>query len=879
MPPLVKRFVTIVPNGVDQETEPTLLAPGKLVEALDVHQPTPGLLEKRNGVTAMSRAEAPPLDELEIQEGKRVASTGDALMVVGRPTMASTDAIVPHGLFARSEVLGGWLYKGPTPDVKSVPPPFAQAAGYRPSMVETEDGLRYYFAGDTGNDAVAPITEPLVGNGNTAQVGAAASWWRYRIVDSDGVEVVASTRITDAIGWMAKPVVAGGFVWLFVGAYGTPRRYIDVFRFNPVDPAAGYVRTIYYDGGLDGSMAVHGFDVRLVNGAATVVVVGTALAQQGGGTASAVCSRLDVATGQPAVAFGSVGLTHASAVASQACVTWMQAEGEAASPTSIYVVVTVLGNPRVITITAATLASSAGVDLGTYEATATLVAGYVQATTGHFVTFCSGPSTSPEEDRIQRFAHEVSGTFYSSLAIAYGVTLSSFPFRRALAEQPTTGGWFVYANQDDNHDLVDPAAEALLHAQAAYLLIDEDGTIMARTLSGRGGDVGQRAAWRVGAANMGWLAPVVVGEDSVSCCLNSWSGSGFVSRAVQFDFDAVDGPMSAAARGQEITIPGGWPHRISAGQLSEHVPQYPRLAPTLGTTASGGAGLATGWYAVCYTYIHRDAAGNVLESRASPLAAVEITAANECIEMTLQRLHVTNMPSGWFDVAVYVTERQSTEADALAKTPYLQATVPNDPYSLAVFLFVLDQTAIATDETLYTHAGAELENDPPPPFTWAAPWGDRNILGGTDQEGVLWISKKKQDGRGYAYSVTLALLSEEGSGDFRAGAAIDEQFFAAFKEDGIWILSGPGPDSAGGRDQYQPQRLPGTVGCSNPRAVCTTPIGVFFQAHHDLGMYLLTREMRVIYMGKGIDRQRGRTVTAIVYDPQDDQVRVFLEAA
>jgi hypothetical protein len=155
----------------------------------------------------------------------------------------------------------------------------------------------------------------------------------------------------------------------------------------------------------------------------------------------------------------------------------------------------------------------------------------------------------------------------------------------------------------------------------------------------------------------------------------------------------------------------------------------------------------------------------------------------------------------------------------------------------ASLLFV-DTTAdsvIIQNEVLYTQIGQELAAERAPACMFANVGGDRLWCGGGFEPAVVTASK----------TFIRRLLPEFADDDaFRVTlpspctglAWCDGQ--VAFTQDGIYLISGDGPDVAGVGD-FTVRRLPFSIGCIDWRSIAVCDIGVFFQSPR--GLHLLPR--------------------------------------
>jgi hypothetical protein len=114
----------------------------------------------------------------------------------------------------------------------------------------------------------------------------------------------------------------------------------------------------------------------------------------------------------------------------------------------------------------------------------------------------------------------------------------------------------------------------------------------------------------------------------------------------------------------------------------------------------------------------------------------------------------------------------------------------------------------------------------------------------------------------------------EGAGHVRAGGAIDSNYCAIFKKDGVWAISGPGPDLVG-NGNYTPEKIHGAMGCTTPESVIETPIGCMYQAT-DGGIWLIGRDLRPQYIGRGADDYKSLTVVASAHVAKAQQARFHM---
>jgi hypothetical protein len=540
------------------------------------------------------------------------------------------------------------------------------------------------------------------------------------------------------------------------------------------------------------------------------------------------------------------------------------------SPAMFYVLTGHISAPKIYTLNLTTLALTGTVDLASYDtiSATSLLTGYHDGPQDRFVTFFSDPGPTSiaigvaSHDVLVRHIHSSSGGTLTAgnIWMKRGMSVCTRPFL-------VGSRWCIIGQFDDGSQ----------HAQGCYVLLDVMTTaILGRALYGEGGDVGQRAAFTAGGLNFGTTAVAVPEADRVRVLLNGWDGTQYVAREVTFIFDETLGPLLTARPGEETAIPGAWPLHVCGGEVIEYMPIYPHIAPVLAAVDKIDGELAAGYYGGCYLYVLRDSAGNLHRSAPSPVATVHITTTGKNIEWTVDKLRMSNHPEV-YAIELYLTGKQTTAEAAGVAALYLQYAVPNDADpTVNVLQFTMAQSTVAATELLYSFEEGELTNDAAPPFRASFAWRDRLILLDTDSLGDVWVSKEKQIGRGYSFSVDLAFTIAE-AGRVYAGAAVDFNGAAIFGEHGIWVISGPGPDSQAGNGQYQPTRVPGYIGAINPRSLCTTPAGLIFQATDGRWWLLPIGSLQLVDIGAGVESYRGRTVAATMWDRQTQHVRVHLE--
>jgi hypothetical protein len=152
------------------------------------------------------------------------------------------------------------------------------------------------------------------------------------------------------------------------------------------------------------------------------------------------------------------------------------------------------------------------------------------------------------------------------------------------------------------------------------------------------------------------------------------------------------------------------------------------------------------------------------------------------------------------------------------------------------YVDALSDSFISSHAVLYTQVGQTLPNAFPPPCRFACVGGQRIWLGGLLRGDVIHASKSILGDQSPSWADNDAfrvVLPATCTGI----AWLDT--LVAFTAEGIYVVSGDGPDDSGQGAFSPPVRLPFALGCIEPRSVFATEEGVFFQTAR--GLYLLQR--------------------------------------
>lgn len=304
-------------------------------------------------------------------------------------------------------------------------------------------------------------------------------------------------------------------------------------------------------------------------------------------------------------------------------------------------------------------------------------------------------------------------------------------------------------------------------------------------------------------------------------------------------------------------------------------------------TASGAGGvMGTGTYLYSCVPEYRSAAGVMHRGPAATPQSVAVTGPTGSVAVKLIPVHLSyKSPSSQaaFGVdparvllTVYrslanVTVLQRLTVEPQFSTVYQQSgTSPqtlNDTYAdtnIGHSSIKLGQRPV-----LYTTGGI-LDDYQPPASTTLKLHGDRLWIVTGDLR-TVWFSKSFQDDLGVAPGFNPALrLSFDGD---LVGLESMNENLVVFSEGRIWAVQGEGPAPNGDGSTLRVIPVQSDMGCTNPRSLVGTPLGVFFQAPR--GLMLLTRGFELQWVGKPIQDRLAAfpNITSAVHIPAKNQVR------
>lgn len=305
--------------------------------------------------------------------------------------------------------------------------------------------------------------------------------------------------------------------------------------------------------------------------------------------------------------------------------------------------------------------------------------------------------------------------------------------------------------------------------------------------------------------------------------------------------------------GEVAYINGGVLHQYDGQRFTEVGFLHPPPGALSLTPSNAGGGLTNnGVYTYYVLYTWPDARGQIQRSAASA-GTVTLGVADNKVTLIVQNVSNTfkqDADSSWNpNIGIQVYRNQNGGATfyqvfsdvAVGKSaPYIQSTTIADTIS--------DANLVSQNFGILPSQGGALEGYTPGSVQLVVKHRDRLWMLLDDR--VTWgYTTEVIVGEQVRYNDNFTTVMPEGP--VVAGASMDSIFYS-WTRDGIWAIAGNGPNQNGeGNDLQSPQRIPSEVGCIDPRSICPTSLGVFFQSI--TGIHLLTRGREVVYVGQAVE--------------------------
>lgn len=796
------------------------LVPGKLDRAINVVMNNDGAYEKRDGYSALSST---------VTSGS-ILSANAAGSVGGKAILATQDAVV-----SRDVANNRWQFLEQRRAAFGTYETALTNQGYRPSHVEDQLGQFWYFAGDA---TISTVT------------GTISRLPTYRVVDAEGRELVTPTTFDSGAGTTTsagKAINVGTKIYYFSFALLTIRLSV----FDTLSPASTPTTVTFYSPPTPASIA--GFDIVAVSGIGYVVVWGANL---DGGNNALAAMRLDTATNLPNASPGVVyrAFTDARAALIPGGLV-VNAPGElvlfVTHSRAADVSIEAVTYTSLTTLLSSVNLIQGGVSLGSGNTTQLGTARFGTDNVAFLSAFASSATTNPNDATVTAFIR--------NSGFGGSTSISQISRSASLAGNPVVVGsrlYVVLLHTDTYSNTTTPS----LSNQACYSLLDFGSSrVIARAMYEiGGGDITGDAAFTAFSA-INWLTPTQVKGTQIILCVNAIRDGllDFYSAKLTFETAPVFGP--AIQVNDDLYLPGGYPMMVGSWGVGDCAPQFYPGAITTQALNTGGP-TYTGTFSVCVTYVFVFPDGRELESQPSPV--VQQVTAGQFIRITAPTLRMFSTDG--IESKAFIRAYSTTN---VGDTLYQQGQISNND---TVDSISIDLHSISVGKILYTE-GNTVENMPIPPWRCGAYWQQRLFVSDTSETGIVYPTKKIQTKLNPAFMDDAKF--NVGS-RVRAMCPIDLNYLAIFSEQGISVISGPGPTNLGG-NTYVPTLLHADQTCTNPNSVVSMPLGCMFQGR-DGGIYLLSTSLSWMFIGRGIDYLRSSTVTSAIHLPSQQHVRFAL---
>lgn len=422
-----------------------------------------------------------------------------------------------------------------------------------------------------------------------------------------------------------------------------------------------------------------------------------------------------------------------------------------------------------------------------------------------------------------------------------------------------------------------------LSLQNTYFLYRDDGFLVAKAITGKGGGF---------SASTGNLPTVALtsGSTGFSWCgtqrrriVLANDGKGFAAREpvdIAFTFD-TNAARRTARIGATLYIAAGEILQYDGRALVEvgfHV--YPWV---LSIIDAGGGSKSTGTYAYKSTWRFQNAVGEVDRSTTATIVTVALTGGRAQFVSPFAPLtatHKTAVPPA--------AEVWGTALAPANGSPFYLVTsndptaltnpnryIPNDPTAASLPGPNDDfaDSTLTTKETNPENDG-DLENLAPPAAKIVIATDTRLFLAGVAGDPHrVWPSKLRGDGEVAAFNDALPVEVPHAGGDITAIWYQDDVLYVG-RQRAIYALPGVGFDNTGAGQNFGPARIVSAdVGPVSQEAQALTPVGTLLKSSK--GWQLLDRGGQVRYVGAPVSSFDGDTVFAMHVVASQHQVRIL----
>jgi hypothetical protein len=292
------------------------------------------------------------------------------------------------------------------------------------------------------------------------------------------------------------------------------------------------------------------------------------------------------------------------------------------------------------------------------------------------------------------------------------------------------------------------------------------------------------------------------------------------------------------------------------------------------TPQGSGGNLSAGQYQYSVDYEWSDNVGQI--QRSSTAVPLTVTAVlNDKVVLVIPTLRLTAKKGIRPNVTIVIYRTQANLTDFYRVTSTIAPLANNPLVDTVTFTDILSDSDIAGNELIYT-TGNVLDNNGPPACSLICLYQNRVIIGGLEDENLLWFSKNKFENDNFN-TIPVEFSDQLTIGCDPRGGAITAIYpiglnLVIFKKTCIFILNGDGPNDTGGGTTFpDPQLIASDVGCDNPNAIGLYKDGLIFKS--DKGIYLLGTDLSTItYIGAPVEKFNNYGITSCSIIPDTNQI-------
>ena len=327
------------------------------------------------------------------------------------------------------------------------------------------------------------------------------------------------------------------------------------------------------------------------------------------------------------------------------------------------------------------------------------------------------------------------------------------------------------------------------------------------------------------------------------------------------------GLLSSQGKNEAI-VTGGY---ISAANGTEGlIPLGSQLFPIITVTPRATGDMVAGTYAFSGVFEFTDSSGRVYRSAPAEPKNVTLTTTQSVTGV----VYDYSLPDGMINNARFVAYRTLVnESHVYYRCSDISTAggFTNGGSITLPFTVTIADATVAAKEPLYITGGVFDNWQPSAPIAIASN-GRRFLSVSGDRPTFVVESKPTNDRDGLAFFENVGRDIVPGGNRIYGLASYLDKWFA-FKKSVVFVAQGDGADVTGQNDtlsEFQP--ISNGVGCTQPRSIVTTSVGVAFRS--SAGFYLIGSDLVPRYVGAAVEN-----FTSSVVDSAYDNVNEIVHFA